>query len=688
MIIKKVKLENIRSYVEQEIELPQGSVLLSGDIGSGKSTVLLAIDFALFGIRKSDLLGASILRNGASTGSVELHFETDGKDIVIKRNLKRTSSSVSQDSGFIFIDGIKKEGTAIELKQNILTLLNYPKELLTKSKSLIYKYTVYTPQEEMKHILVEDKDLRLDTLRKVFGIDKYKRIRENTKVLTSAIKGKKKEQAGMIHDLEQKKEDMRQKKEQLQEENKKLEEIQPRLELLRQDSEKKKKEIEVIEIQIKESNEIKSQIEIKNSEHRTKEKQKFEVVAELEKLTEDVANLETEAKELVEENIDIHVKTREEKIDLLEKETQESLNEITVLKTKKEQAESLKNGIIMLSNCPTCKQQVREEHKKIIEEEENNKITAINKKLAIIEQNYKEKQQELVENRKELEQLKERKNLIEINKVKRQNLDEKKKKKENLEVQRAIIEKELEGLKEAILNLEEGSKTYQNIDENYKIRRQELERLQERKSELDKEEAVIKNELKSVTEIITGLKLEIDQKEKIKQSLFHLTNLQEWLEKQFINLMEVMEKNIMFKVHNDFDSLFQKWFSMIIKEEALQSKLDVAFTPLIEQNGHDIDYLFLSGGEKTAIALAYRLALNQVINKLMRNIKTSDLLILDEPTDGFSSEQLDRVKDVIEDLDLKQVIIVSHEPKVESFVEKIIRFEKENHTSKLVEINS
>ena len=685
MIIKKIKLENIRSYTYQEIELSQGSVLLSGDIGSGKSTVLLAIDFALFGLRKSDLTGASILRNGTDNGSVELHFETDGKNIVIKRNLKRSSSRVSQDSGFIIIDGIKKEGTAIELKQDILNLLNYPQELLTKSKSLIYKYTVYTPQEEMKNILTENKDLRLDTLRKVFGIDKYKIIRENTKILTSAIKVKKKEYDGMIYDLETKKEEQKQKIEQLQEQNKKLEEIKPIIELLRQDLEKKKSEIETIESQIKELNEIKNQIGIKKSELTTKELQKTENLSEFERLTEEISKSEQEEKKEFEENIEVQINIKQEKIEQEEKETQELQNEITTLKLKKEQSESLKNQITDLENCPTCKQQVKEDHKSIIKEEENNKITAINKKLSIIEQNYEKQHQTLTDNKKEIEELKERKNQAEINKIKQQNLEEKKKKKEQLGLKQEIIQREIEDLKKIILNLEEESKKFQNLEESYISKKKELEDTQEKKSKSDQEEAVIKSESRTINESIIKLKTEIDYKEKIKQSLVSLAQLQEWLEKKFVNLMEVMEKNIMLKVHTDFDGFFQRWINMIIKEDALQSKLDATFTPVIEQNGHDIEYSFLSGGEKTAIALAYRLALNQVINKLMRNIKTNDLLILDEPTDGFSTEQLDKVKDVIEDLDLKQIIIVSHEPKVESFVEKIIKFEKENHTSKVLE---
>ena len=158
MLIKKVKLENIRSYLNGEIEFPNGSVLLAGDIGSGKSSVLLAVDFALFGIRGNDLSGSSLLRNGKDNGSVEVHLDIDGKDIIIKRNLKRTKNSVAQDSGYILINGDKKDVSTLELKDYVLGLLNYPKGLLTKRKNLIYRYTVYTPQEEMKAILVGEKD--------------------------------------------------------------------------------------------------------------------------------------------------------------------------------------------------------------------------------------------------------------------------------------------------------------------------------------------------------------------------------------------------------------------------------------------------------------------------------------------------------------------------------------------------
>jgi exonuclease SbcC len=83
------------------------------------------------------------------------------------------------------------------------------------------------------------------------------------------------------------------------------------------------------------------------------------------------------------------------------------------------------------------------------------------------------------------------------------------------------------------------------------------------------------------------------------------------------------------------------------------------------------------------VALAYRLSLNQVINSFLSKIKTRNLVILDEPTDGFSEQQLDKMREVLEQLNVKQLIIVSHEQKMEGFVENIIRFKKEDGFTKV-----
>src|SRR3989344_3860477 len=170
MLLKRLTLHNIRSYIDETIDFPSGSILLSGDIGSGKSSILLALEFALFGTSPSELPAEAVMRKGAVNASVELTF---------KRNLKKEKKGIKQTAGYIIINNLKKDLTATELKAEIVNLLGYPEDSIEKSKNYLFRYSVYTPQEEMKLILHEAPEVRLDVLRKIFDLDKYKNIREN-----------------------------------------------------------------------------------------------------------------------------------------------------------------------------------------------------------------------------------------------------------------------------------------------------------------------------------------------------------------------------------------------------------------------------------------------------------------------------------------------------------------------------
>lgn len=200
MIIKKIKLHNIRSYSDASLDLPIGKILFSGDVGSGKSTLLLALEFALFGLQRGIFDGATLLRNGKKDGYVEIELAVSDHYITIKRTLKRSRDSVTQESAMLIVDGKKKELTAMELKHFVIEILNYPQSLLTK-KNLIYRYTVYTPQEEMKKILLENDEARIDTLRKVFDIDKYKKILNNSEIFVSVLRENIKEREGQLIDM-------------------------------------------------------------------------------------------------------------------------------------------------------------------------------------------------------------------------------------------------------------------------------------------------------------------------------------------------------------------------------------------------------------------------------------------------------------------------------------------------------
>jgi DNA repair exonuclease SbcCD ATPase subunit len=101
--------------------------------------------------------------------------------------------------------------------------------------------------------------------------------------------------------------------------------------------------------------------------------------------------------------------------------------------------------------------------------------------------------------------------------------------------------------------------------------------------------------------------------------------------------------------------------------DPVRCRRKVAF---IDGGSHVQDYAQLSGGERTSIALAYRLALNTIVREVSFD-KPVDLLILDEPTEGFSKEQLFKLRGVLDKVDCAQIIIVSHEQELDGLVDQI-----------------
>lgn len=681
MKLRKIILDNIRSYEHQEIVFPEGSILLSGDIGSGKTTILLAIEFALFGLQPGQR-GSALLKNNSAEGGISIEFEIDEKIIFIERTLKRGSKSISQDYASITIDGEKEEISVTELKSRVLELLSYPKEF-AKKQNMLYKFTVYTPQEEMKQIILEDSDTRINTLRHVFGIDKYKRVLENTSLVLTKLREERRIKEALISNVDQDKQIISLKKQELGEKQKLVlilnDDLISKIKL----REIAQTELEQVSRKIEEKNRLQQEIEKTKLMVSNKEDlilgnnnlifQLKSQIAELEKI-----NFEDSKITFMENEI----KNLKEKRNILNEKNLEVNSTMTSLMIKNRDHQNLKQQIAHLEVCPTCLQDVAPVYKSNV----------ANKLDYDIAENIKEIQNLEIEKQKisselhivEFEISKKEKEVQELNmlKVKLQNIKEKQTNLEVIEKQNRALSQDFRILKEHIDSLKssvfELSK-FDNINN-------EKQRILQDAINAEKSSEIKLAELKREIYVFSGQIEEAEEKikksEEIILELKHLYEIEDWILKTFIPLVSYVEKNVLVKLKSSFSKLFSEWFSMLVSDN-FNVRLDDDFTPIIEHQDYEIDYNYLSGGERTAIALAYRLALNQVINSLMSKIKTKDLVILDEPTDGFSSTQLDKMREVLEELNVAQLIIVSHEQKIEGFVDNVIRFKKENGISRM-----
>ncbi len=202
MLIKKIALENIRSYPKLHLDMPTGYVLLEGDVGAGKSTILMAIEFALFGL--GEMKPDSLISKGKSRGEVALTFEVDGIQYEVGRTLLSKNGKINQDpkGAYLSVDGQREPLTASDLKSRILQVLNFREPSGPRSHSRVYRYAVYTPQEEIKAILGNDAS-REEAIRRAFGIEDYETVVNNAKTLRQKFSTDRAELSGRFAKLEE-----------------------------------------------------------------------------------------------------------------------------------------------------------------------------------------------------------------------------------------------------------------------------------------------------------------------------------------------------------------------------------------------------------------------------------------------------------------------------------------------------
>ena len=357
-------------------------------------------------------------------------------------------------------------------------------------------------------------------------------------------------------------------------------------------------------------------------------------------------------------------------------------SQIHSLNNRNQENEKIKEKLKQIEVCPTCLQDVDPVYKtNVINKvdsdisENLNKIKELNLEKTDFQKKINELDYNISLEEKRIQELR-------ILKVRLQGIQEKQENLEILEKSNYLLLKDLEILDGQLNMLRKSIFELNKFDNLFEEKSKMLNEALKYEKLAEIKVAELKREIEVFSRQIEEMKERMKKTEKIKEQSNYLSDLEEWLAKKFIPIMSIVEKNVLTKLKAEFSELFSEWFSMLVSD-SFNVWLGDDFTPIVEQQDYEIDYAYLSGGERTAIALAYRLALNQVINSFLSKIKTQDLVILDEPTDGFSDQQLDKMRNVLEQLNVSQLIIVSHEQKIESFVENVIKFRKENGVTRI-----
>ena len=803
MILNSLVLENIRSYSHEEVEFPRGITLFEGDIGSGKSTILMAIEFALFGLGSQK--GESLLAKKADDGYAILEFTVDDQKYEIKRALKRRSTGVNQDpkNSYIKTNDEKEPLSPSELKQRILQILKFNEPGNPNSVSRIFRYAVYTPQEEMKKVLGDTKT-RLDTIRRAFGIEDYAIAAANARDIASSIKlqmvrfeerfsdtdqleEENKASKNLVveinakisqldkerKDLEAKNILVDKRSKQLQKQNLekvKLEGIKDKLEEKIEDDESSvgstnsdiddvKEEVDELKEKLTELSKIKKPT-AKTVAEIKKEIEKFQkindelvkseaIASELSSIMSKLSKVSGKNKKEVQKETASKEKTLENTLKIFE-ETEKEVESLKKQKTKYEtNIENLKEDIGKFAElgakCPVCEQKITVKHLKDLESEQKTKLAKLNAELKKIVDSFFETKKHHTKLSKEIDKLESKisenqqmipqieefeeksakfaqieakiKELQTQNKIPKEKFEyetnepveylsalkdalveyenslamivETEKSQERNQKSISKYQTDLKSLeinitknKKEIQSIEKQVKLFADIDDEIRSTEQEFKANNEKINQVSALSASSKQNLENEQEKISINieKIAESQKWKIEHAKF--LEYFDWLTVFFIPTISQIEKQVLLSILQSFNETYHRWYSILVEDPTKESSIDEDFTPIVRQDGFDQEIGYLSGGEKTSIALAYRLTLNSLMRKETESLK-SNLLILDEPTDGFSKNQLGKIREVLDELKSQQIVLVSHEKELETYVDNIFQISKEDGISKI-----
>jgi exonuclease SbcC len=677
MRLISLELKNIRSYRDLKLEFPGGITLLSGDIGAGKSTLLHAIEFALFGLSRGELVGSALLRHGASDGRVTLSFSTDAV-YSITRTLKRNATGVSQDTGWIETVAGREMLTPSELRARVYELLGYPLQFLSKQRNLLYRFTLYTPQEEMKAILIQGSEERLETIRRIFNIDAYRIARDNAHLLAKGLREREQVQEGILPRLQQESERLKQRLARRDELRKQQElftgertkfaaasqESEHRVTALERDRAAAQHEQQIAAMQERSRKLIEAELQQLEQRHAMKKRMLGTAQEQRKRFTQ--------ALELYTKELDGTIET-----DMLQESVKQAMQGIEALK----QDEGKVLGLIEQCNhgpqveagstCPTCRQSVSAQHINDVRGALAAQLVAAQRKRDILAKRIAVQRQEMARMNAELDR---RRQMAEVRTQLTMHEQSVKQHEEEIALIETAMVSKRELAKPPAAQADSGRMRVieQLLAEAKSVlqrARQQLLEVEKHLARLEQEERELVDSEKRLAEIDA----EIQQR---RSGMERDAQLRAWVSRQFSPFTATVERHVLMSIHATFDAVFRQWFSRLIEDDALTTRIDHEFAPLMLQHGYETDVAFLSGGERTAVSLAYRLALVHTIHVLQPSLGTSGLIMLDEPTDGFSAEQLERVRDVLQELRMEQIVLVSHEQQLEGFVDHIIRVRK------------
>lgn len=697
MRLISLKLKNYRQFKDSEIEFADGVTGITGLNGAGKSSLIEAIAWVLYGniIARTDKEG--IKRSSAPPAAdviVTLTLEIAGSQYQITRGLKGARQSalagiISQ--GKIIADSVK--GTSNEISHILgMDYKSFYTSFFAKQKEL-NALTELTPNQR-KDVII--RMLRIDAIDK--AIDEIRKDVREKKTEAEVLKKGLKDENILESKRIAKSRDIKAKEKEISQKIKEIKKIEAKLkEFSMRFIEERKKFEQYSKL---ETQKEKILIKISNLKARLKE-----LTEELENINQDIKTLKSKEKEaklydeLKKQKADLE-KLRESDKDRLNKEDKELASKaagleakIKILREKYKEIENSKKTIQKQgpkAACPTCKRPLKDDYDSILKHFE-----AEQKTIKTKGENLKGEKSVIDQKRKEIHNLIESIDLKPLSKTtlkfNRELYDEivkqlasaEKSKDAYLSLKSAVekqpkIKASISEIKKQITSLETKLKTNDQVIEKLAFDEKQHAKIVK---EHDKTKEVLdehygeRNQLK--IDFVSDKK-ELEQIEKEIKSLQETRkNIEDTVKKQeainkLSNIMIQYRTHLISRIRPELARVAGELFTTLTNNKYSGVELDENYEMYIYEGGVKYPIARFSGGEADLANLCLRLAISQLISKAAGT--EGGFIILDEI---FGSQDPIRKNAIMEALttlakQYQQIILITHIEDIKDQVENLI----------------
>lgn len=685
MKIEIVQLENIRSHVKSTVPFARGFNCLVGGVGCGKSSILYAIDFALFG----DPVGRSfeyLLREDVDSGKVTVQFVQNGKNYTITRGLKRRGKGIGQD--FEELKFFEDETLIASLKTDAV---DEQFKAITGLDKTLFREIVWVRQEHLKELLDAAPRERQKSLDELFGFSDFEAAWNNIAIYHRDYQRE--------NEFYEKDPDVTGMEKLNNEYNRTVEQfslIQVEIEDTARKLASAKRTLEDADLKLKKLEELRTKAE----ELRRKEAQNSANLSNLENASA-LLEEKIKTKRTMIGNLEQRLTTANKQLDsskselrqigILPDQPVETLrqylttfdSQITSLKGQQEAAsrgmrenQKRSSQLTAESRCPTCLQPLSEEYTNGLTQRILDENSGFQKELSRLQHEIEEVQQLRTRASNAFSNMREL--TIRLDDLKSRMDDES-------QVLTGLL-KELDEKRQ--MRMETQTLLEALRGEICTLDMSELEAARDHREQLLGQYHVLQSDLRTRTNRKDDFVKRLDDaRERIDLAQQKIERMERIVKiGEIISCIRDAYRNIQPKLRREFVQVLRNFVQQVLdglvgdESPMLNVTIDETYAPYVtSEGGVERDVINLSGGERTLLAFAYRLGLGQLIMQSKTGHGLS-MLLLDEPTESLGREDgsIDRLAEAISRFKAtEQIIAVTHSEAFAEKAEHVIRLEKE-----------